>query len=61
MPHGIVIDDDQTIGYFTTLPETDNKVLIDFGSSKDRDRFVDMATEHGASLSFLLVPDGESM
>lgn len=59
MARGIVISDDQTIGYFTTLPQTDNKVLIDFGTHKDRERFLEMATEHGASLSFLITPEEE--
>lgn len=56
MIQGIIMIDGEKVGIYSGKFQADNTLLIAFDSVRDRDRLLDLASEHGASLSFLEMP-----
>lgn len=58
MHDGIVIYDDETIGHYITLES--GQILIDFENDRYADNILELAHEHGATLSLLEDPDSST-
>lgn len=59
MPEGIIIYDEESTGTWSTLDQMG--VVLQFDTAKQRETFLELASENGVALSFLETPelDGE--